>query len=271
MTASAPGPVRLRPMRIGETLDAAIRLYRAAWKPLMMIVAIIMVPFTAIQAVAINAAQDPYTIGGDTYIADDGMETILVFLAIGYLVVTPILQGAVVRAVAGVYLGEHPTASESLRFALSKSWPLIVGLFLSTILTVLGAIALLIPGVILYIRYQFVVPSIVVEGRSGAPSLGRSWRLSKGAFWRILWTLLLAGIIAGVANTVLQIPGAIATFNAGTSGSAWLIQAVFTAIAQVITTPFTATVGVLLYFDARIRKEAFDLSVMSREVGSPVP
>lgn len=258
-------------MGVGETLDAAIRLYRSAWKTLMLVVAIVMVPFTAIQAFAINAAQDPYTIGNRTYVAETGGVTILGFTALGLLVVTPILQGAVVRAVAGVYLGEHPTAGESLRFALSKSWPLIVGLFLSTLLTILGFVAIVVPGFILYVRYQFVVASIVVEGRSGTSALGRSWRLTKGAFWRIFWTLLLAGILAGVANAILQLPGLIATANAGTSGIAWMIQAVFTALAQVITTPFTATVGVLLYFDARIRTEAFDLSMMAREVGSPAP
>jgi hypothetical protein len=43
---------------------------------------------------------------------------------------------------------------------------------------------------------------------------------------------------------------------------------VLTALASVIVTPFTIGVIVLLYFDARIRKEGFDLAVMAREVGA---
>jgi hypothetical protein len=271
MVASGPGPVPLQPMGVGEVLDASIRLYRARWKTLMAIVAALVVPFTVIQTYAVNAAQDPFVFNGQTYLGDSGAGVVLLFTALNFLVLDPILRGAMVRAIAGIYLGERPTARESLRFALSKFWPLIVGIILSDILIGLGFVALLIPGVILWIRYQFVVEAVVVEHLGGGPSIGRSRRLTRGVWWHIFGTLFLAGLITGVVGAILAIPGALLTFNGGIGTAAWLIRAAFSSLAQVIAAPFGATVGVLLYFDARIRKEAFDLAVMAREVGSALP
>jgi hypothetical protein len=43
--------------------------------------------------------------------------------------------------------------------------------------------------------------------------------------------------------------------------------AAVTVVINVLTTPYTNLVVVLLYFDARIRKEGFDMEVMARELG----
>ena len=258
-------------MGIGETLDAAVRLYRANWKTMMLIVAVVSVPFTVIQNLAINAVQHPFVINDQTFIQNRGLAVIWLFLGLYYLLLAPILRGAVVRVVAGIYLGERTTASQSLQFALTKFAPLLVALILSGLLIALGFIALIVPGIILWIRYQFVVPAVVVEGAGGTAALGRSWRLSKGRSWPIFATLFLAGLITAVISAILAIPGLILAANGGATTTGWIIRAVFSSIAQVITTPFVSTVGVLLYFDARIRKEAFDLAVMAREVGSVGP
>ena len=48
--------------------------------------------------------------------------------------------------------------------------------------------------------------------------------------------------------------------------AAWLPLAVGQALAQVLATPFSAMIAVLLYFDLRIRKEGFDLALMAQEL-----
>ncbi len=48
-------------------------------------------------------------------------------------------------------------------------------------------------------------------------------------------------------------------------------QAVATTAASVLTTPFTAAVIAVLYFDLRVRKEGFDLELLARRVGVEPP
>ena len=48
----------------------------------------------------------------------------------------------------------------------------------------------------------------------------------------------------------------------------WPLYAIGISLAAIITTPFTTLITVLLYFDLRIRKEAFDLEVMAHEMSA---
>src|SRR5206468_3470464 len=114
------GPVPLQPMRVGQTIDAAIKLYRSDWKTLMTIVALIAVPYTLLQDFIVHIATHPVLIGGRTYVdrADPGVAFVLV--VVYYVLVSPLLKASMVRAVAGIYLGVRSTALESIRFGASK-------------------------------------------------------------------------------------------------------------------------------------------------------
>jgi hypothetical protein len=69
----------------------------------------------------------------------------------------------------------------------------------------------------------------------------------------------------------LAVPAALIAANDTGQSIAWFFQALLAAASTVIVTPFSVGVVVLLYFDARIRKEGFDLAVMAREVGAATP
>lgn len=294
-------PVPMRPMGVGETLDAGISLYRAHWRTLMAVVAFVVVPVALLSALVGQAAAretpfllDPQT--GETTI--DGGAATRFFFSLGavallwVLVVQPFLTAAMVRAVAGAYMGEVPQVAAVYRFALSRLasvlWVIVltflgiagvviaatlIGVALATagivplaIIAFLGAIA----GVAyLLIRWLFGPTVLVVEGVRGAKALGRSERLSRGHFWRVLGTVLLANVLAAVVGGVIGvIPGLLAE-SAGDAG--FFLSAAGDAASRIVTTPFTTIVTVLLYFDLRIRKEGLDLAIMAQEMARPGP
>ena len=76
----------------------------------------------------------------------------------------------------------------------------------------------------------------------------------------------MAAILASVVEGILSIPGSVAFCAIGPAG--WPFYAIGLSLAAIITTPFTTLITVLLYFDLRIRKEAFDLEVMAQELSS---
>ena len=289
---SALGPTRgdrpfgLRPMGVGEILDAAIKLYRSQWKRLMAIVAIALVPITFLQVFLTREIGGPLTDPSTTPAEFDS--TLVVSVIIGLiqlLIVQPFLVAAVAKASADVYLGHTVVVGPTFRFAVSKIHSILwisilmvliifVPVFVLGVIAALGSeeiaivllILLIVPAIIVFIRFVFASTVLVVEGRKGSKALGRSWRLAKGSFWKILGTTLLAVLLASVVEGILSVPGAVAFAAIGPAG--WPFYAIGLSLAAIITTPFTTLITVLLYFDRRIRKEAFDLEVMAQELSS---
>jgi len=263
------GPVRLERLGAGQTIDAAIRLYRARWKTLLAISAVIVVPFSLLQQYAIHASRHPVLIGRQVVNRSDS-SVVVVFLLLNYVFIQPLIQASLIRAMAGIYLGHDVRAGESLRFGLSKLGWVLLWSFLAGLLTAFGLIALIVGAIFLYVRFYFTVSAVVLEDEKSNP-IGRSWNLTKGLWWHIFGTSLLASLIAGIAGIIFAIPTALIAVNDTGQSIAWVFQAVLGAASTVLVTPFTMGVIVLLYFDARIRKEGFDLAVMAREVGAATP
>jgi hypothetical protein len=279
-------PFALQPMGVGEILDAAIKLYRSQWKSLMAIVAIALVPITFLQVFLTRSLGSPFST--DVVPLADVEGTLITSSVVGLiqlLVVQPFLTAAVAKASADVYLGHTVLVGPTFRFAVSRIHSILwisilsvlvvlVPLFVLGIIGALGAtelavglvVLLVIPAIIVLVRFVFGSTVLVVEGKKGSKALARSWRLAKGHFWKLVGTLLLANIIASVLEGVLSVPGGLVFGALGPAG--WPIYAIGLSVAAILTTPFTTLIAVLLYFDLRIRKEAFDLEVMAHELSS---
>jgi hypothetical protein len=260
-------PLPLRQMGIGELLDAAIKLYRAEWKVLSGIVAIVLVPLTFLQAYLTRTIPGPFT-QEPTFVTPDTAQTALIASSIlgviQLLFVQPFLTAAVARAATNIYLGEPVGVGPTYRFAVTKIHSILWISLLTFLAGLVGFVLLVIPLFLVLVRMSFGSTVLVVEGKKGTKALGRSWRLAKGHFWRLFGALILAYIMASLIASVLSIPG---TLVAGVLGSrGWPVAALGNSLAAVLTTPFRTLITVLLYFDLRIRKEAFDLEVMAQEL-----
>jgi len=116
-------------------------------------------------------------------------------------------------------------------------------------------------GIVLFL------PGIVVEGLTGFESLKRSFQLAKGGYLRILsvlvfsWILLLVPVlgayfVTGTTRTLIDPEAA----SSGVVGVGQIVvQQVLVLISTGFTTPFLVACILLLYFDQRVRLEAYDL------------
>jgi hypothetical protein len=254
-------------MGVGEILDAAIKLYRSQWKSLMAIVAIALVPVTFLQVFVTRSLGSSFTTPSA---APEDVDAALiaggVIGLIDLLLVQPFLIAAVAKASVDVYLGHPVIVGPTFRFAVSRIHSILWISILSVLAVLLGFVLLIVPGVIVFVRLFFGSTVFVIEGRKGSKALGRSWGLAKGHFWKVLGTVVLATIMAGVVQAILAIPGEAAFAAIGPAG--WPLYAIGLSLAAILTAPFTTLIAVLLYFDLRIRKEAFDLEVMAQEMSS---
>lgn len=105
---------------------------------------------------------------------------------------------------------------------------------------------------------------IAVEGLGPLRAIGRSWRLSRGQFWRLLGISLLAGLLismaTGTVSSVFTFAGVLLALQSQTLAMTVIMTGSRVA-SLVLTLPLTISVTTLLYVDTRIRNEGFDLEL----------
>ncbi|MFB6319255.1 glycerophosphoryl diester phosphodiesterase membrane domain-containing protein [Saccharicrinis sp. FJH54] len=102
-------------------------------------------------------------------------------------------------------------------FTLSEVWsevtkyivPVIFASLLTAIITAIGAVFCLVPGVYLGVSLSLFVPLIVIEGKGFGDAFNRSFKLVKHKFWMTLGALFVMGIIVYVISMILSIPALI--------------------------------------------------------------
>ncbi|WP_158787889.1 hypothetical protein [Granulicella sp. L46] len=239
------------------------------------------------------------------YLTGIGMGMALAILGVSllYLLVFVVTQAATVFALSEVYLGKATTIGESLRATIgrwyrylgigiwqagSMMWipgiALIAGAILLATkipgLKILGGVLIFLGiaggvpvGVILWLRNSLGVQATVIEGLTVRASMARSKVLTAGAKGRVFVLLLLAGAL-NYAASLLQMPLMLfVMFTIARGGKAVATEIVMLLVGFVghaLVQPVLMIGLSLLYFDQRVRKEAFDLVMLLGPESSPV-
>ena len=97
--------------------------------------------------------------------------------------------------------GSAPGINEAYRWGLGKIPKLALAAIISWILTALGFVLLIIPGLILSFAFMLVYPVAIFEQGSASDALRRSFRLTEGHRWNIF----AAAFVVGIAITVINL------------------------------------------------------------------
>lgn len=119
--------------------------------------------------------------------------------------------------------------------------------------------------------YYLPVPAMMIENLGVIAALGRGFRLTSRQFWRTFGIALLTFVVAQVAAGIVSVPFSVGgEFGARAVDPeyALLVIVLSSALAQVVASafvaPFTATVTALQYLDQRMRKEAYDVELLTQ-------
>jgi hypothetical protein len=267
---SAP---QLAPLTIADVLDGVFSLLRSNWRATSTAVLLFSLPLGAIAVLSnvllygsdnVGGIRGLFIVSEDT--SDGALLGGLALLGIQilyYVLAFPMLAAIITRVTMAEFLG-HQLSFESASRSTARIWPRLIGTSLVTSACVGAAFSFcFIAALPIAVMLAAAVPAVAVEETGISQSISRSWTLMAPRFWKNCLTLL-AIVVVGyyVSSIVSVIPTLIGWAIATMSGVDW-IYLVFTAIGSVLQNlvllPLLATGSLLLYLDARIRHEGYDI------------
>jgi hypothetical protein len=190
-----------------------------------------------------------------------------------------------------------------IRVAVLAAWPIFAGYLLIIAVTVgmalmirqagptaagvfavivgLAAFTTVIGGVIWMIyalcKYALAIPAATLEDVPGKVSIIRSKYLTQGRRGRIFLIYLLTFLMAAILTYVLETPALVAskmaffdtTAHISTASLIWIYIAGF--LGGTLAGPIATIAIALVYYDERVRREAFDLQIMMESIGQAPP
>ncbi len=260
----------LRPLSTGELLDRTFSLYRSHFA---LFVGIFALPYLAVLAYQFLGLifQSP----------SPQLSNILIAALWGVgswfltLIVSAASQAATVIAVSDVHLDRPASVMDSFSRVKGQVFG-VMGLYLLVgIVATAACLALIVPGVLLFIMWSLAVPTKVLESKGVLDSMSRSMELTKGSRGRIFVIGLLVVVLTLGVTWLLQWPILIAAGVSVRSGMqrmavGWqAAMLVATFVSQSLVGGLATIALSLVYYDQRVRKEAFDLQLMMTTLDTP--
>ena len=249
-----------------EIVDGTFRLYREHFVPFLTLSTLVYLPVIAmmipLMGMMNGTIEDPAALGF-------GFMAIFVVSVLWY----PVMWGALMLSASERYLGRDIETGEAVRRAFGKFGALFGSWLVKWLLVMVGFFLLIIPGFYFIARYFAIPATVLFEDRGVGDSLARSSQLSIGQKGRILGTLALAwAILFGISFAVTMVVSIIAgvlMFRGGPdamTGSSSLLLQLPGMLAYIFGLPIIVITETLLYYDARIRQEGYDIELMSAQL-----
>ena len=273
----------LHPMELGEILDGALTIFR---RHLGLFVKV------GIAALWLPVAMTIYIqLAGGT---EQHLVLYLLVQLISYFAGL-FVTAAAIRVISDSYMGRPPELREALSLGAAKMWPLffvgvgktIIMVLLFAAIGIVAAVAmptmasggsaaallivfLAVIGGCWFVAfvlcgYAVTTPVVVLENLSSAfDAFGRSWDLTRGFKRKIFGIAVVAFLI--IYLPIIVIGGLGAYFRLTSPAFGQAIE-VFSAALPIVIYPLFSCILTLIYYDLRVRREAFDLQILGQQLG----
>ena len=273
----------LHPMEFGEILDGALTIFRRHFGLFVKIgVVALWLPVALTVFIQLTGGVEQHIL------------LWVVALLVNYFGGL-FLTAAAIRVISDSYMGRPPELGEAVSLGASKIWPLFVVGIGKTIITILlaGVVGVLASlsapalasgggaGALLFVLlatlggcwfiafvlcgYAVTTPVVVLENLGGSfDAFGRSWDLTRGFKLKIFGIAVLAFLMIYLP---IMIIGGLGGYFRITSPLVGQAIEVFSAVLPIVVYPIFSCILTLIYYDLRVRREAFDLQVLGQQLG----
>jgi hypothetical protein len=182
------------------------------------------------------------------------------------LVATSLATAAAYRLVADAYLGRPVDPDASLRFGLRRLGSVIWVSILFGLGLFAGLLLLVVPGIFVTVAWSVATPVLLAENLRGSSAIRRSRALVRGRWWPcagVVYLMYLLELIVyfGILFVIARIVD-----SSGNDSLLFVEEGVTSLIASTLVLPFHVAVTTVLYIDLRVRKEGFDVQLLTHSL-----
>lgn len=289
---------QLRPLSLGDIFDEGFDLYKANLPILALITVLIIVPID----IVVGVVQNHYVNGLTNFAASGSDDPFAALSALGslfrvtggVLFVSSFFYAipfcALAVASSNLYLGKPISLRQAYQLPLRRLpillWTVLLYALSMAIASLFCVVGVIWPG----IAFLFAAQVFSLEGKAGVAALKRSAQLVSSYSGRVFGALCLlilihfimvVGISVPLAyafDSLLRLtPGGHSLFAAGDLRQTDMIRQEMvgqtsSGVADLLVLPFMISVITVLYYDLRVRKEAFDIELLARDLNyAPLP
>jgi hypothetical protein len=266
------GYLDLGPLKLGEILDRMFIIYR---RNFVLLFSISGLPFLCLLPLALVAIfSGSFKVFNPQEVPSPAAVWTIVELAFAGVFIL-ILGGlvswlATTAAVWQLQMGGAPTIRKVYRVAWHKFGAAFVAAMVIAAGLFFGYLLLLIPAVFFALEVSLTLDVIVAENVGPFKAISRSHELISGYRGRVFVAWLVCYAVSTAVTYILVLPpflGMIA-YVPSRSVPGWLIAILVLGyfLALTVPAPLLAIVLCLIYYDARVRKEGFDLQRLLDEL-----
>jgi hypothetical protein len=272
-----PAPPDLRPLGVGETLDAAFRILRQNFGSFFKIGVTFMTPLAIVSILYMNSQIQFIGDNGLLYVDDPSQyERVVLLLGLAARLLQLLCFGVLVHLATRLYMNRPQTAASIVQTSTRRMMPF-VGLSILLGLYAIGVIIgvsiagspfglfgvfIIGGGLITWATfYSLSAPAFWFEEIGAGRAIGRSFELVKGRFWSVLGSISIAIVIVIVFSIGL---GALlfAAFTQDIDPLPFVLLTIGSEyVGTLIGIMVLAPIVTVAYFDGRVRNEGFDLKI----------
>lgn len=279
VNSSDSGTTPLQPMNFTDILDGMFSFYRSHFRLFVTIGVVYLVLSLGVDLISVLLLETDTTTG-------TGL-VILVFTTLISVAVSTFVVAGLAYASAHVYLGREILPGIALQRAWQRFWTYLGSLILWSL--VVGGLTITIIGIpfAIYfsVRWGLYSLPVLLEGTTARNALRRSTELVKNTWWRVFGIMLAISLISFMIYFILETSSAFLLSWMGLSEAeeptglwdtlrqlfiptpseigwfSYTIRRLVSLTISTFTMPISVIGSTLLYFDLRIRKEAYDLEI----------
>jgi hypothetical protein len=247
----------LRPLSTGQVLDRSFQIYR---KNFVLFAGISALPHVALLAVQLSMLALTFSNGSTALAIVLGIVGLIAFVV--QIAASGVATAATTFGVSDIYLDRPTSIGACFRRVRGKVTRVIFTSIEYGLRVGLGMLLLLIPGFYFLGKWGLAIPVVVLEDSDRKKAFPRAVELSKDSVGRVLVVYFIAYVlILSVSMGLAFLLAAIAPTLAKAAGTvaSQAVQFLLAAIVNTVVTPVMSIALTVLYYDQRVRKEAFDI------------